>query len=151
MRYSWTKPTCSTGSLSHCSNSLAYADAHAGPLANCESCRGRRVGEACLVGEADGLDAAAAGGLLEAVGEVERLEDVSDVRLDGGVTDEQLLGDLGVGEAACDQLEDFEFALGEVVQLLGPLTPRRAGELVDHVLCDGGRQEGVSSGDDADR
>src|SRR3954468_5378938 len=142
MRYSWTKPTCSTGSLSHCSNSLAYADAHAGPLANCESCRGRRVGEACLVGEDDGLDA---------VAEVELLEDVSDVRLDGGVTDEQLLGDLGVGEAACDQLEDFEFALVEVVQLLGPLTPRRAGELVDHVLCDGGRQEGVSSGDDADR
>ena len=44
-----------------------------------------------LVGEHDGLDA---------VAQVELLEDVGDVRLDGRLADEQLLPDLGVREAA---------------------------------------------------
>ena len=52
--------------------------------------RAVRLEEARLVGEHDRLDA---------VAEVELLEDVGDVRLDGRVADEELLGDLGVGEA----------------------------------------------------
>jgi hypothetical protein len=81
-----------------------------------------------LVGEYDCLDA---------VSEVEFLEDVGDVRLDGRVADEELFGDLGVGEAPCDQAEYFEFAVGELVELRGSFAPRGAGELVDYVLGDG--------------
>ena len=54
-----------------------------------------------LVGEHDRLDA---------VAEVELLEDVRDVRLDGRVADVELLRDLGVGEAAGDQAKDVQLA-----------------------------------------
>ena len=39
---------------------------------------------------------------LHAVAEAELLEDVRDVRLDGGLADVELLADLGVGQAAGD-------------------------------------------------
>ena len=64
------------------------------------------LGESVLVGVADGLGAVAGAGLLE---------DVVDVGLDGGGADDERGGDFGVGEAGGDQLEDFDFAGGELV------------------------------------
>ena len=83
------------------------------------------VCEACLVGEDDCLDA---------VSEVELLEDVGDVRLDGGFADEELFADLCVRQAAGDQTKYLEFALGEVVELRRSFAAGGAGELVDHVF-----------------
>jgi hypothetical protein len=56
-----------------------------------------------LIGEYDCLDA---------VAEVQLLEDVRDVRLDGGVADVELFRDLGVGQAVRDQAEDLLLARG---------------------------------------
>jgi hypothetical protein len=64
---------------------------------------GVRLEEACLVGKHDGLDA---------VAEVELLQDVGDVCLDGGVADVELSRDLPVRQAAGDQAEDFLFPRG---------------------------------------
>jgi hypothetical protein len=80
-----------------------------------------------LVGEHDRLDA---------VAEVELLEDVRDVGLDRGVADVELLRDLQVGEAVCDQAEDFQFARGQLVELLGGCGARDARELLDHAFGD---------------
>src|SRR6266550_2500352 len=55
---------------------------------------------------------------LDAVAEVELLEDVRDVCLDGGVADVELSADLGVREAAGDQAEHVELALCQLVELL---------------------------------
>src|SRR5438128_1112489 len=55
---------------------------------------------------------------LDAVTKVELLQDVRDVRLDGRVADVELSADLGVREAAGDQAENVELALGEIVELL---------------------------------
>ena len=63
--------------------------------------------EAGFVGEDDGLGA---------VVEVELGEDACDVGLDGGVADDELAGDVGVGEAARDEPQHLELAwrqLGE--------------------------------------
>src|SRR5436190_5371805 len=98
--------------------------------------------ESSLVGEDDGLDA---------VAELELLEDVRDVRLDGGVADVELLGDLAVRQAGGDQAKDFSFALAEVVELLRRVGAREAGELLDHALCDGGGEERIADRDGADR
>src|SRR5207248_10818479 len=54
---------------------------------------------------------------LDAVAEVELLEDVGDVCLDGGVADVELFADLGVREAAGDQAEHVELALCQLVEL----------------------------------
>ena len=54
---------------------------------------------------------------LDAVAEVELLEDVRDVRLDGRVADVELLADLGVREAAGDQTKDVQLALGQLAEL----------------------------------
>ena len=87
------------------------------------------VDDAVLVGVDDGLDA---------VAELELSENPCDVRLYGGLAYVYLPGNLDVGQAARDQFEYFEFALGEVGQLRGWL--RRgggAGEFLDHPAGDG--------------
>src|SRR5437867_1366729 len=76
-----------------------------------------------LVGEHDCLDA---------VAEVELLEDVGDVRLDRRLADVELLRDLPVREAAGDQARDISFALTEVIEFLRRRGTGRAGELLDH-------------------
>ena len=95
-----------------------------------------------LVGEHDGLDA---------VAQVELLEDVGDVGLDRRVADEQPLGDLGVREALGDQAEDLELARGQLVDRLRRRRARAARELVDHALGDGGGEQRVAGGDRAQR
>ena len=49
---------------------------------------------------------------LHAIAEVELLEDVRDVCLDGGVADEELLCDLSIRKTAGDQSKDLLFACG---------------------------------------
>lgn len=51
-----------------------------------------------------------------AVAEAELGEDVVHVRLDGPLTEHQLVGDLGVGQAATDQGEDLALACGQDLQ-----------------------------------
>src|SRR5688572_1334752 len=80
-----------------------------------------------LVGEHDCLDA---------VAEVELLEDVRDVCLHGGVADVELLADLRVRKAAGNQPKDVELALGQLVEFPGWLWRCDAGELFDHSLRD---------------
>ena len=55
---------------------------------------------------------------LDAVAQVELLQHVGDVGLDRRVADEQLLADLGVGEAAGDQAEHVALARGQLVERL---------------------------------
>ena len=66
--------------------------------------------EPVLVGEDDGLDA---------VAEVELLQQVPDVRLDRRERDHELLGDLAVGEPAPDEPQHLELAGGEVAEEVG--------------------------------
>ena len=95
-------PSCSSASMSgQCRTDRARADDP--PTSRV------RVDEPGLVGEHDRLDA---------VAQVELLEDVRDVRLDGRLADVELLADLGVREAAGDQAEDVALALGQLVELL---------------------------------
>src|SRR5438093_11964717 len=54
---------------------------------------------------------------LDAVTEPELLEDVRDVRLDGGVADVELSSDLGIREAAGDQAKHVELPLRQIVEL----------------------------------
>ena len=69
-----------------------------------------RVHEAGLVRENDGLDA---------VAQLEFLQDVRDVGLDGPLADEELVGDLGVGQAAGEKFEDLELARGSSCSAAG--------------------------------
>src|SRR5215475_9836813 len=68
---------------------------------------GLGVEEPCFVCEHDRLDA---------VAQIELLEDVRDVRLHGRVADVELLADLGVRQAPRDQAEHLELALGQLVE-----------------------------------
>src|SRR5215218_2919221 len=52
---------------------------------------------------------------LNAVAEIELLQDVGDVGLDGRITDVQLPRDLGVGESAGDQPKHIELPVGQLV------------------------------------
>src|SRR5581483_6553043 len=72
--------------------------------------------------------------------------------------DVQLGCDLAVGHAAGDEGQDFALALGDLVEFVASagVATRRGqlpvgGELVDQPAGDGGREQGVSCGDDADR
>jgi hypothetical protein len=87
---------------------------------------------------------------LDAVAEVELLEDVRDMCLDGRLADVELLCDLPVGKAASHQAKDLSFALAELVELRRRRRARDARELFDHTLRDRRREERVSSGDGAD-
>ena len=55
-------------------------------------------------GEADGL---------RAVGYVELAEDGEQMELDAGFRETELPGDVVVGEAACERMEDFKLAWRE--------------------------------------
>src|SRR5918996_124942 len=98
--------------------------------------------EARLVGEHDRLDA---------VAEIELLEDVRDVCFDGRVADVELLADLRVRETARDEAEHVQLAIGQVGQLLRRLSVRDSRELLDHALRDRRREERLAAGDDPDR
>src|SRR5580765_5700524 len=63
-------------------------------------------GQSVLVGVVDGLGAVAGAGLCE---------DVVDVGFDRGVAEDQLAGDLEVGQAGADEGQDFGFSGGERV------------------------------------
>src|ERR1700760_1173574 len=47
-------------------------------------------------------------------GDVQLAEDVLQVRVDGPAGDEELLGDLAVGQAGCDQARDLPFPRREL-------------------------------------
>ncbi|TWD83228.1 low temperature requirement protein LtrA [Kribbella amoyensis] len=99
--------------------------------------------EAALVGEDDRLDA---------VAETEFEQDPGDVRLHGGLADEQLGRDLGVGEAARDQAQDLPFALGQVGHQVRPVDAlAAAGEPLDHPPGHLGGEQGVAGVDHLDR
>jgi hypothetical protein len=57
--------------------------------------------ESVFVGVDDGLDA---------VAEAEFGEDVGDVGFDGGVAEDELLGDFGVGVSSCEQEQHLGFS-----------------------------------------
>src|SRR4051794_2574401 len=88
---------------------------------------------------------------LDAVAEVELLEDVRDVCLDGRVADVELLADLDVREAAGDQAKHVELAPGQSVELRRRRGLWDAHELLDHAFRDGGGEERISAGDRANR
>jgi hypothetical protein len=89
--------------------------------------------EAGFVGEDDGLDA---------VAEVELLQDAGDVGLGRVRTYDELVGDLGVREAASDEPQHLGFAGGQPFQLLAGRGRRRgAGEPFDQPAGDRGREE----------
>ena len=70
---------------------------------------------------------------------------------DGGVGDEELCGDFGVGEAACDEGEDFVFAWCEFDEgARGGGWFCGACELADQAFGDGGGDERVAGGGDSD-
>jgi hypothetical protein len=57
---------------------------------------------------------------LHAVAEIELLEDVCDVRLDGCLADVESLPDLGVREAVGNQAKDLSLTRSELVRIGGP-------------------------------
>jgi hypothetical protein len=59
-------------------------------------------------------------GGLGAIAEAGLGEDIRDVVRDCVQANEQLIGDLLVGLAFCDQLEDFDLPVGELVRMGGP-------------------------------
>ena len=73
---------------------------------------------AVFVGQDDGLDA---------VARLEFHQDVPDVGLDGGLTQDELGGDLGVGHPPGEQGEHFEFSGGEGGQLASCAAAGRTG------------------------
>src|SRR6266508_1408879 len=87
---------------------------------------------------------------LDAVAEVELLEYVGDVRLDGRVADVELASDLRVRKAADDQAEHVELALTEIVELSRRRWTWNARELFDQAFRDAGGKQRLSAGDDAD-
>src|SRR6266581_60899 len=68
------------------------------------------LGEADLVGEYYGL---------KAIAEVEFAEQPVDVRFDRRFADNELAGNLAIGEAAGDECEDFAFAVGQLFEFGG--------------------------------
>src|SRR5437016_10305192 len=78
---------------------------------------------------------------LDAVAEVELLEDVGDVCLDGGVADVELSSDLGVGEATGDQAEHVELALCQLVALFWRRGLWNTSELSYDAFRDGGGEK----------
>src|SRR5438445_10397655 len=87
---------------------------------------------------------------LDAVAEVELLEDVSDVCLHRGVADVELSADLGVREAAGDQAKHVALALRQLVELFWRRGLRNASELSYDAFRDGGGEKRLSVGDRAD-
>src|SRR5919204_6997273 len=70
---------------------------------------------------------------LDAIAQPELHEHARDVRLDGRLADDELSGDLSVGQPAGHELEDLELSGGELVEPLRRLSGRRDGdgELLD--------------------
>ena len=71
--------------------------------------------------------------------------------LHGGLADEELLPDLGIGEAGRDQAQDLELARRQLVERRRRVGAGDARELLDHAFRDSGGEEGVAGGDGADR
>jgi hypothetical protein len=63
---------------------------------------------------------------LHAVAEAELEQDAGDVRLHGPFAHDKFACDLGVGEPARDEAEDFPLALGQLVERRKPLAPARS-------------------------
>src|SRR5207248_8528813 len=87
---------------------------------------------------------------LDAVAEVELLEYVRDVCLDGGVADVELSADLNVREATGDQAKHVELALRQLVELFWRRGLWNASELSYDAFRDGGGEKRLSIGDRAD-
>jgi hypothetical protein len=92
------------------------------------------------------------GGGLDAVGEVELVEDVVEVAVDGAFGDAELVGDLAVAEALGDEVEDFLLAGAE-----GIGGPGLGGGVVGGVADEGdeagesgGGDDGLAAGDGPD-
>jgi hypothetical protein len=81
----------------------------------CGVSRSPGLDQAGLVGQDDGLGA---------VVQAELGENPRDVGLDGGITEERLASDVGVGHAAGEQAHDLQLAGGEIGQGVG-LAARR--------------------------
>src|SRR5690348_16533225 len=95
-----------------CSITVACCGMRSSPKAVWRSASdGAWCDEAALVGKDDSLDA---------VAESELHQDARDVRLDGCLADDEAGRDLGVGEAAGEELEHLELTRGQLVQLGRP-------------------------------
>src|SRR4051794_18942911 len=91
---------------------------------------------------------------LDAVAETELHQDPRDVRLHRRLGHEQLLGDLGIREAARDQSQHLLLAGGQILEsreLRLGLRAAAAHELADHTLRHRRRQERVALRDHVDR
>ena len=86
---------------------------------------------------------------LDPVAQIELLEDVRDVRLDGRIADVELLADLGVREPAGDQAKHVELALCQLFELRRRSGLGDAREPLDHTLGNGGGEKRISAGNDA--
>ena len=75
---------------------------------------------------------------LNAVAEVELLQDVGDVGLHRRLADVEVAADLGIGQASGDQAEHIELAIGQLAELSRGSGLRHPRELFDHSLRDGG-------------
>ena len=99
-------------------------------------------------------DEAFADGVLDefrAVVEVEFLHEVGAVGFDGFDGDDELFGDLAVGEAVGDEGEDFAFAFGEAVEAVLGFAFGGALDVVgEDVAGDGGGEVGFAGGGGAD-
>src|SRR5579864_5052480 len=90
---------------------------------------------------------------LDPISQLQLVEQMRHVRLDGGLADMEALGDLEIGEAARDLAENLELALCQRFELLRLAASRlRApGELFDEASRDRRRKQRVAGRHHADR
>src|SRR5213080_2520886 len=100
--------------------------------------------QACFVGEDHCLDPVSLAQLHQ---------DVRDVRLHGRVAYDQLRRDLGIREAACEELQDVELARRQLLELRVLLPRRRRRSLhkgLDDPPGDRRSEQAVAAGDRTD-
>jgi hypothetical protein len=90
---------------------------------------------------------------VDPVSQAQLGEDVAHVRLDRGVADDELAGDLGVGAPGGQQAQHLDLARAEVIELgrVDRLGFRARDEGLDDAPRDGGREQGVAARQDVDR
>jgi len=95
-----------------------------------------------LLAGADQASFVGADDRLDAISDSQFHEDAGDVRLDGGIGDDQLAGDLAVAHAGREEWEHFELSRGELVNAGAARDECRWGrELFDQAAGDAPREQ----------